>query len=198
MRHGYLLLSCLLLAVGAVAQVPYLRAKNALQLGPDYLGIDPANGLKYRYAFEYRRYVARDRVSLGATLGFLHSQRETVLVPDYVSVGANTRRRVTVDLTATYNFLRSVHHNLRLGVGPSVWYRHDDLFAKVDPYPIPTGEEPTVTRRQTKAWNVGAHGLIEYSYALALDTQVSLHTGVAVVGPSGVAPVFGLRAGYRF
>lgn len=198
MKHGYLLLSCLLLAVGASAQVPYLRSKNALQLGPDYIGIDPANGLKYRYAFEYRRYITRDRVSLGATVGFLHAQRETVLVPDYVSVGANTRRRVTVDLTATYNFLRSVHHNLRLGFGPSVWYRRDDLFAKVDPYPIPTGEEPTVTRRQTEGWNLGAHGLIEYSYALALDTQVSLHTGAAFVGPAGFAPFFGLRAGYRF
>ena len=196
--HCYLFLGCLLLAVGATAQVPYLRSKNAVQLGPDYIGIDPDNGLKYRYAFEYRRYVARDRVSLGATVGFLHSQRATVLVPDLVSVGANTRRRVTVDLTATYNMLRSVHHNLRLGLGPSLWYHRDDLFAKVDPYPIPTGEDPTVTRRQTEGLNVGTHALLEYAYALALDTQVSLHTGVAIVGPSGVAPFFGLRAGYRF
>ncbi|CCH00201.1 hypothetical protein FAES_2192 [Fibrella aestuarina BUZ 2] len=198
MKHLCLLICCLLVVVTGYAQGPYLRAKNVIQLGPDYLGIDPANGLKYRYAFEYRRYVARDRVSIGATVGFMSSQRQTVLVPDLVSVGANSRRRATIDLTTSYNLLQAIHHTLRLGVGPSIWYLRDDLFDKVDPYPIPGGTEPLVKRRHSEGWNIGAHGLIEYTYALSLDTQVSLHTGAAYVGPSGLAPLFGLRAGYRF
>jgi hypothetical protein len=199
MKHVCLLFSCLLVLCEAGAQVPYLKAKNAVQLGPDYLGIDPANGLKYRYAFEYRRYVARDRVSIGFTGGFQHSQRETVLVPDLLSVGANTRQRVTLDLTATYNLLpRSVTHSLRAGGGPSMWYARDDLFAGVDPYPIPGGTAPAIKRRQQEGLSYGVHALIEYTYALSLDTQVSLHTGAAVVGTSGVVPLFGLRAGYRF
>jgi hypothetical protein len=199
MKHICLLISCLLISWSVQAQVPYLKAKNAVQLGPDYLGTDPANGLKYRYAFEYRRYVARDRVSVGLTVGFQHSQRETILVPDLLSVGANTRQRTTIDLTVTYNLLpRSVTHSLRVGGGPSVWYAYDDLFDKIDPYPIPGGSEPAIKRRQQEGISLGAHALVEYTYALSLDTQVSLHSGMAVVGTSGIVPLFGLRAGYRF
>jgi hypothetical protein len=199
MRHLCLLIGCVLVCWKAQAQVPYLRAKNAVQLGSDYLGIDPTNGLKYRYAFEYRRYVARDRVSVGLTAGFQYSQRETILVPDLLSVGADTRQRVTFDLTTTYNLLlRSVTHSLRVGGGPSVWYAYDDLFDRVDPYPVPGGTDPAIKRRQHEGLGLGAHVLAEYTYALSLDTQVSLHTGAALVGTSGIVPLFGLRAGYRF
>lgn len=198
MKHIFLLLSCLLAALPGRAQVPYVPAKNVIALGTDFLGIDPNNGLKYRFAVDYRRYTARDRIGLGLSVGFMNSQRQTILVPDFVSVGTNTRQRITVDMTASYNLLRSVHHALRLGVGPSAWYSADDLFVKVDPYPVPSGTPIYAQRRQTTGWNVGGHGLIEYTYALALNTQVSLHTGAAIVGPTGVSPLFGLRAGYRF
>ncbi|WP_370728129.1 hypothetical protein [Fibrella arboris] len=180
------------------AQLPYVPAKNAIQLGADYLGVDPANGLKYRFAFDYRRYTTRDRLSLGLTVGFMNSQRTTVLIPDYVSVGTNTRRRVTVDLTAAYNVLHSVHHALRLGAGPALWYGSEDLFVKVDPYPVPSGTPIDIVRRQTEGWRFGGQVSAEYTYALALNTQVSVHAGGAVVGPSGLVPLFGFRAGYRF
>jgi hypothetical protein len=181
-----------------MAQVPYVPAKNAIQLGTDFLGIDPANGLKYRFAVDYRRYFARDRVSLGLSVGFMGSQRTVVLVPDFVSVGINSRRRVLVDMTASYNLLQSVHHALRIGFGPSIWYSNDDLFVKVDPYPVPSGAPIYAQRRQSEGWDVGGHGQVEYTYSLALNTQLSLHTGLAIVGSSGIVPLFGLRAGYRF
>lgn len=189
---------CLLAGLHGYPQRPYVPAKNAVLLGADFIGIDPDNGLKFRYAFDYRRYFSQDRLSLGLSVGFLNSQRTTVLVPDFVRVGSNTRQRVTVDLTASYDLFHSVHHSLRIGGGPSVWYRSDDLFVKVDPYPVPTGTEPLVERRQIEGWNIGGHTTLEYSYALSLNTQVSLHTGLALVGPSGFAGIFGLRAGYRF
>lgn len=198
MKHLFLFISCLLASLGSYAQVPYVPAKNAVQIGTDYLGIDPANGLKYRFAFDYRRYIARDRIGLGVSVGFMNSQRTVVLVPDFVSVGTNTRQRVTVDLTATYNLLHSVHHALRVGLGPSAWRSSDDLFVKVDPYPVPRGTPVYAQRRRTEGWDIGGHGLVEYTYALSLNTQVSLYTGAAIVGPSGFSPLFGLRAGYRF
>ncbi|HEY0110999.1 MAG TPA: hypothetical protein VGB67_15270 [Fibrella sp.] len=198
MKHIFLIISCLLASLPVHAQVPYVPAKNAIQLGTDFIGIDPANGLRYRFAFDYRRYIGRDRIGLGLSVGFMSSQRTTVLIPDYISVGTNTRRRVTVDMTATYNLLRSVHHALRIGVGPSAWYSNDDLFVKVDPYPVPSGTPVYAQRSHTTGWDIGGHGLVEYTYALSLNTQVSLHTGAAVVGPTGFSPLFGLRAGYRF
>ena len=198
MKHICLLTSCLLISLRGIAQVPYVAAKNAIQIGADYIGIDPTNGLRFRYSFDYRRYLARDRVSISMAFGFANSQRTRVLVPDMVSVGTNTRQRATVDLTASYNLLHSVHHALHIGGGPSAWYRRDDLFVKVDPYPVPSGTQPLVERQETAGWDIGAHGTIEYTYALALNTQVSLHTGATVIGPSGIAPLFGFRAGYRF
>lgn len=198
MKYICLLMSCLLAGLRGYAQMPYVPAKNAVQLGADFIGIDPANGLKFRYAFNYRRYFSQDQLSLDVSLGFVNSQRTTVLVPDLVRVGSNTRHRATVDVTMAYNLLRSVHHSLRIGAGPSVWYRNDDLFVKVDPYPIPTGTEPLVERKLITGWNIGGHGILEYGYALSLNTQVSLHTGAVVIGPSGIAPLFGLRTGYRF
>lgn len=198
MKPIFLFISCLLASLYGYSQAPYVPAKNAVQLGADYLGVDPGNGLKYRFSVDYQRYTARDRIGLGLSVGYMGSQRTTVLVPDFVSVGVNSRRRITVDMTATYNLLHSVHHALRLGVGPSVWYSQDDLFLKVDPYPIPSGTPASVQRRQTEGWDIGGHGLVEYMYALALNTQLSLHTGAAVVGPTGIAPLFGFRAGYRF
>lgn len=198
MKHVFLLLSCLVTALPILAQTPYVPAKNAIQIGADHFGIDPSNGLKYRFAFEYRRYASRDRLSLGVSAGFMSSQRLTVLVPDFVSVGTNSRRRVTVDLTATYNLFHSVHHALRIGGGPSAWYSDDDLFVKVDPYPVPSGSPIYAVRSLTQNWNLGGHGVLEYTYALALNTQVSLHTGATIVGQSGVVPLLGFRAGYRF
>lgn len=198
MKSILLSISFLVIAAQGKAQVPYIPAKNAIQIGTDYLGIDPANGLRYRFAFDYRRYIARDQVALGLSVGFMNSQRETVLIPDLVSVGKNTRQRITVDMAAAYNLLHSVHHALRIGGGPSVWYTNDDLFEKVEPYPIPVGTPVYTQRRLNQVWAIGGHGLIEYTYALALNTQVSLHTGAALVGPSGISPLFGLRAGYRF
>jgi hypothetical protein len=198
MKHIFLFISFCLASLGGYAQVPYIPAKNAIQIGSDFLGIDPANGLKFRFAVDYRRYIARDRIGLCLSVGFMNSERAVVLVPDYVSVGTNSRQRITVDLTASYNLLHSVHHALRLGLGPSVWRSNDDLFVKVDPYPVPSGTMIYAQRRQTQGWELGGHGLIEYTYALSLNTQVSLHTGAAIVGPFGFAPLFGLRAGYRF
>ncbi len=198
MKYIFLFVSCLLVSLHGLAQVPYVPAKNAVQIGTDFLGVDPANGLKYRFAFDYRRYMARDKVGLGLSVGFMGSQRTTILVPDLVSVGTNSRRRITVDMTATYNLLHSVHHALRIGGGPSVWYSADDLFVKVDPYPVPSGTPIYTERSLTEGWNLGGHGLVEYTYALSLNTQVSLHTGAAIVGPAGFSPLFGLRAGYRF
>ncbi|MEZ0486165.1 hypothetical protein [Fibrella aquatica] len=198
MKHFCLLICCLLATYQSVAQVPYVPAKNAIQLGADYIGIDPANGLKFRFALDYRRYIARDKVALGLSVGFVQSQRLTVLVPDLVSVGTNSRHRATLDFTASYNLLHSVHHALRIGVGPSAWLSNDDLFVKVDPYPIPSGTPIYVQRQKTIGWNIGGNGMLEYTYALSLNTQVSLHTGAALIGPTGFAPLFGLRAGYRF
>lgn len=198
MKPVLLLVSCLAITLQGRAQVPYVPAKNAIQIGTDYLDVDPANGLKYRFAFDYRRYMARDQIALGLSVGFMGSQRETVLIPDLVSVGKNTRQRITVDLTASYNLLHSVHHALRIGGGPSAWYTNDDLFMKVTPYPVSTGTPVYAERRFTKTWAIGGHGLIEYTYALAFNTQVSLHTGTVLIGPSGFSPLFGLRAGYRF
>jgi len=200
MKQISLIISCLLISFQSYAQAPYIPAKNAIQLGTDFLGVDPANGLKYRLAIDYKRYMAQDRIALGLSVGFLNSQRETVLIPDLVSVGKNTRQRVTVDITASYNLLHSVHHALRIGGGPSAWYSNDDLFVKIDPYPVPAGAPvfAYAQRKQTESWSIGGHGLLDYTYALALNTQVSLHAGAALVGPSGLAPLFGLRAGYRF
>ncbi|WP_375446636.1 hypothetical protein [uncultured Fibrella sp.] len=198
MKHIFLLFSCLALALAGYAQAPYVPAKNAVQIGSDYLGVDPANGLKYRFAFGYQRYMARDRSSLSLSVGFMSSQRTTVLVPDFVSVGKNTRRRITIDMTASYNLLHSVHHALRVGLGPSLWNSNDDLFLKVEPYPVPSGTPIYAQRLQTENWDIGGHGKIEYTYALSLNTQVSLHSGAVIIGPSGFAPMFGLRAGYRF
>ena len=198
MKPVLLLISCLVIALQGQAQVPYVPAKNAVQIGTDYLGIDPTNGLKYRFSFDYRRYMARDKIALGLSVGFMGSQRETVLVPDLVSVGKNTRQRITIDMTASYNLFRSMHHALRIGGGPTAWYTNDDLFVKVEPYPVPAGTPIYAQRQLTEAWAMGGHGLVEYTYALALNTQVSLYTGAALVGPSGLAPLFGMRAGYRF
>ncbi|MBO0950718.1 hypothetical protein [Fibrella forsythiae] len=198
MKRVFLLLSCLVTVLPVLAQTPYVPARNSIQIGADHFGIDPANGLKYRFALDYRRYASRDRLSLGVSAGFMSSQRLTVLVPDFVSVGTNSRRRVTLDLTATYNLLHSVHHALRIGGGPSAWFSDDDLFVKVYPYPIPSGSPIYAVRSLSKNWNLGGHATVEYTYALALNTQVSLHGGAAIVGSSGVIPFLGFRAGYRF
>lgn len=190
-------------ATVATAQVPLPQLppayKSSVRLGVDYLAMPEHVGA--RYLGQYARHLLHDRVVVAGSIGYLNVANPYELggVP-YVVQGRRIVR-VTTDITASYDFLRSSSQALRLGAGPSLWYCQDERALYTNQTVNPDGSLASVDLRvaRSERLNVGLTVLAEYELALGVRTTLGTRVGVASIRNSGggLTGILGLALGYR-
>jgi len=162
---------CLFLGVlipfAASAQTKTEQYRSSLTVGVEYLALDAPDDLGWRYTARYSRHLANDRLALSATTGYGRTRNERTLTGTQYITG-RPRERLTLDATLAFDFIRHPRHALRLGGGPSLWYRDEDrllgaLYTLRGDGTI-TNVRPT-WQRQT-AWDAGYNLLAEYEFAV--------------------------------
>lgn len=170
-----------------------------VRLGVDHLAMPEHVGA--RYLGQYARHLLHDRVVVAGSVGYLNVANPYQLggVP-YVVQGRRIVR-LTTDLTASYDFLRSATQALRLGAGPSLWYCQDESALYTNQTVNPDGSLASVELRvaRSQRMNVGLNILAEYELALGSRTALGTRVGVASIRHSGggLTGILGLTLGYR-
>ena len=188
---------CLLLHAFTVAQVA--NYKNSIRIGVDYMSLDAPDDLGFRYGIRYARHFANDRIVLEGSLGYLNVETQR-LVANYFYFTGRPRQRVTGDVTISFDFLRSDRHALRVGGGPSVWYRRDDDWREARSITDQNGQVTNILLRseQTEETNIGYHVIAEYEYAITSRITLAGRFGVANLNIAGISSFAGVNVGYRF
>ncbi|GAB3807338.1 hypothetical protein GCM10028819_44010 [Spirosoma humi] len=181
----------------ASAQVaPY---KNTVGIGVDYMSLDGPDDLGLRYVARYARHIANDRIVLEGSLGYLSIKNRRLIINNVYDEG-RPRERLTVDFTVSVDFLRHSRHALRLGAGPSIWYRKDDLLqsAQFSVQQNGTITDVTIVRNRIDETNFGYHIRGEYEYAFTPRTTLAGRVGIANLNQAGFSSIAGLTLGHRF
>lgn len=156
--------------------------KNSIRVGVDYVILSTPDDVGLRYLARYARHLADDRIVLEGSVGYLSASGPKSIFPS----GGKHRQRITGEFTALYDFVKSPIHALRLGIGPSIWNRQDDVRGvDVAFYPV----------NQT---SIGAHAVVEYEYRVSTRLALSGRYGVAYFDVPGPSSMLGLNVGYRF
>jgi hypothetical protein len=190
----------LLLVANAHAQTPdYPVYRQSVGVGFERVGLDGPDDIGNRYVLGYARHLLKDRVSIGATMGYMSVLNERFIDGD-VYVYGKRRKRVTADLTASFDFVRNPRHAFRIGAGPSLWYRRDEPLGGVN-YTISSGGKVTLTRVEwqplVKEYNYGFNVLVEYEYALTERLLASVKLKFASLERAGPSSIYGVGLGYR-
>ena len=175
---------CFTLLSFAHAQTPNFTRSISVDANVMQLGnvADPACG----YGINYTRHFANDRLTVGGRLGYADApgRNSSYYTNDeeFHSYGRKSER-FTADLRVSYNFLRSPRHALRLGVGPSVWSRKDDMLRGMDIVVESLGSPNVIRvdflREDVQEVNFGGNLLGEYEYALTPSLALGVRGGFA-------------------
>jgi hypothetical protein len=104
--------------------------KNSIRIGIDFIKIDAPDATGPRYQLRYTRHLFRDRLLVGASFGYFNKNGRQNLYHD-VYVPGHQQRRWTSDFSILADLLASPTRALRLGGGPSLWYRQDNLWLRI-------------------------------------------------------------------
>lgn len=194
----FILILCLLILTGSAifAQKPDYR--NTFRFGVDYMSLDAPDAMGYRVLGRYARHFADDRLVLEGSLGYLKIPNWQHMINGYYVEG-RPRMRATSDVTLFYDFLRSPRHALRVGLGPSAWYRQDDSVKGFNYERLSDGtlELTNLERKRVNEVNFGYNMAAEFEVAIAYRYTVALRFGLANLDHK-ISSMLGLNVGYRF
>lgn len=196
---SFCLLVSLFLAGFSLAHAQVTHYRNSLRIGADYMSLDAPDDLGYRYMARYGRHFGKDRLVLEGSLGYLSTPNRHLLAQQVYLTGL-PRKRITADLTIAFDLLGSSHHALRLGGGPSLWYRSDDALRSASYIVHQDGSltDISVVRSKINEVNLGYHLIGEYEYALDNNVTLGARVGIASFTKAGMSSLAGINIGYRF
>lgn len=198
MKTVLFLLLCLAMASAVQAQDTGYR--HSLGVGFERVGLDAPDATGNRYLIRYARHLRNDRIVLAANLGYVNAlNRRYLPLTNNVYVTGKRRERFTVDMTASFDLIRHSRHALRLGAGPSLWYRQDELMG---PSRYTVLADGSVTNMQInwfteKEANFGFNVLAEYEFAITEKVVVSGNIKFVDLGKMGQISIYGGGIGYR-
>ncbi len=188
----------MLLAFGAQAQNSIYR--NSLGIGFERVGLDGPDATGNRYLLRYARHFRNDRLVLIGDFGYVNAPNSRYLpLTNNVYVRGKRRERLTTDATFAFDFISHSRHALRLGAGPSLWYRQDELMG---PSRYTVLSDGSVTNVQinwvsVKEFNYGFNVLVEYEHAFTERLLASAKLKFASLERAGQSSIYGVGLGYR-
>lgn len=198
-----LVLICFCLAISAVANAQFSNLKNSISLDANAVTLGNVTETGSGYGFTYARHLAKDRISVEGRLGYITAKGKDLSANGFSSY-ARRSERFTADLTVAYNFFKSPRHSLRLGVGPSVWLRKDDvakgmIFVK-ETIESPKIERVDFLREDIQEVNFGGHLVGEYEFSVTQSLILGVRGDLAQFNRNKTAlnRMAGFKVGYRF
>jgi hypothetical protein len=193
------LLSGLLLGsliTNAHAQTPL---RYSVGIGIERMGLDAPDGLGTRLLLGVGRHLMRDRLLVLASTGYGWADYQAYLgVNDFYLTG-KTRQRFTFDATAAFDLIRHPRHALRVGAGPSLWYRREELLDGAR-FTI-TSQNQIIIRetywRPVSEFNYGFNALVEYELALTSRLLFRVNTKFVSLKQAGQNTLYGGGVAYR-
>jgi len=195
-----LVLSLLCFLMVAAAHAQGMGYRHSIGIGFERVGLDAPDAIGNRYLLRYAYHLPNDRIVLAANLGYVNAlnRRYLPLTKD-VYVTGKRRERLTMDLTGSFDFIKHSRHALRLGAGPSLWRRQDELMGPSRYTVLPDGSATNLqinwfTEREI---NYGFNVLMEYEYAITEKVVVSGNVKFVDLGKAGQSSIYGGGVGYR-
>lgn len=193
------LFTIVLVATLGAAQAQTYR--HSVGIGVERVGLDAPDNIGNRYLARYTRHLRQDRLVLQGAVGYVSVVNRRYLANNYF-IDGRRRERFTADVTLAFDFLKSPRQALRLGIGPSAWYRREDLMVSARYTLSSTGEVTNIRAnwRSEQQLNWGYNLLLEYEYALTRQVVVSGNVKLVSVDAPGAGfnSIYGLGAGYRW
>ncbi|RCR68290.1 hypothetical protein [Larkinella punicea] len=210
----------LYLGILSVAQSQINNGGSSIRVGIDYMSLKAPEdfivlfptrnlGIKtsvaapdkmaIRYVTQFVHQIANNRIVIEGSIGFIPIRRPRLQLTDAYYVEGHRRQRFTGDMTVLVNFIKNSRHAIRLGGGPSVWYRMDNMLEEVR-YVIDNGNQVIVnrqSRQQTNELNVGYHLTAEYAYELNNRFILGSRLGIANFKGKYGTKLVGIFLGYR-
>ncbi|RAJ89876.1 hypothetical protein LX87_05645 [Larkinella arboricola] len=178
------------------AQRPF--TKSSIRAGLDLMTLDAPDAKDVRYQVRYTKHLFKDRLLIGASIGYFQQNSRKNLYQD-IYIDGNKRRRITTDLTLLVDLLPSAKYALRLGGGLSSWYRKDNLWVGSS-FSIRPGEpgifDLKTDREGIREWNIGPHFALEYEQAIANRFAISGRVGWADLQRASISYQVGVGISY--
>lgn len=189
---------CLALYSFTAAQV--VTYKNSIRIGADIMSRGGTDDLVP--VIRYGRHLANDRIVLAGSLGY-HKRENTLFASALgydASYGARPSQRFMVDVTASFDLISSPRHAFRLGGGPSVWFRKNEVATGTTPAYSNGGGliGIDITRDRTEEINPGYNLAAEYEYTFGSRVTLGVRATRVDISKVGVSSGAGFNIGYRF
>jgi hypothetical protein len=194
----YLLLVCLsTLAVSTFGQTPYPR--YTIQKTFNLMTLDAPDARGLHQSLRVDRHLVNDRLVIAASIGYLKVLNR-FKISDNVTLEGRPRLRLTTDLTLLVDLLKSQRFGLRLGGGPSVWARRDDVINQLSVGRTTEGDlvDVVAQRTRTSAVNFGYHFTGEFEAVIFPRVFLSAHVALANLKEAGYSSIAGVGIGYQF
>jgi hypothetical protein len=189
-----------LLTVSAAAQAQTPGYRHSVGLGFERVGLDAPDATGNRYLMRYARHFRNDRLVLIGTLGYVNAPNRRYLpLTNNVYVTGKRRERLTADATFAFDFLSHSRQALRLGAGPSLWYRQDELMGPSRYTVLADGSvaNAQINWFSEKEVNYGFNVLVEYEYALTEKVAVAANVKFVDLSQAGQSTIYGSSVSYR-
>ena len=192
--------SCLILflCVSLIVHAQLPTYRHSVSLGFERVGLDGPDDIGNRYLGRYARHLFKDRLIVEAGLGYMSTLNRRFIYNDFF-VDGKRRKRITSDLTFAFDFLRTPRHAFRIGAGPSLWYRKDQIL---DAGLFTVSADGRVSNLRLR-WhteeqiNYGFNVLIEYEYAFTQHFTLAPRVSFVSLERAGQSSIYGLNLGYR-
>lgn len=119
------ILICSLAITSAHAQTPF---RYSIGVGVERMSLDSPDGLGTRYLLGVGRHLVHDRLLVLANAGYGWANYQAYLGVNDFYLQGKSRQRFTLDATAAFDLVKHPRHALRVGAGPSLWYRREELL----------------------------------------------------------------------
>lgn len=162
------------------------------------MGLDAPDVLGTRYLVGYTRHWRNDRLILHNTIGYGSAPNQRH-IGNNIYVNGQRRQRITGDVTLAFDFIGNPRHALRVGAGPSLWYRKDQKLRYSNFTMSPDGTVSTVETQWNTAEevNYGFNVLVEYEVALTHQWLLRGNIKFASLKNAGPSTLYGGGIGYR-
>lgn len=174
--------------------------RNSVRIGVDYMSVDAPDALGFRSSLRLARNFVNDRFVLAATAGYFSKQYHKNVLNDF-SINGDKRERFTADLTLLVNLLKNNRHALRVGVGPSTWFRRDKILVQSGFSASPTSSvipAGFIQYDEIYSLNIGWHVTGEYAYLITPNLSVDGRFILANLQQAGISSLAGIGLGYHF
>lgn len=192
MKHAIIVTVAIALLTG-FSTFLFAQQKTNIGLGVSYLALDAPDDMVWMPRLTYEQYI-KPRLSVNISGGYIDLKKNYYFIPfnNLILEIPQSRKRIAIDATAKFSFLKLGRHQARIGAGPSLWHRDDVLVNRVSFQ----GTNYDYDLKRTNNWRVGANISLDYKVNITPRSSLMAHIQFVPLTLQGLNPNIGLTYFY--